>query len=193
VPGKLPCAVCGVIRYVGRSSLPLGSYTCHPCRRVVPVPYGRRDGGIAVPVAAECLSCGQQFAPKRRAQSWTKCCSKSCATSFRQWGSRRDPGDRRSTRYARELATPGLTRHQRDLLRERWLRQQRPCFYCAGTASTVDHIVPLVRGGTNFEGNLVPACRPCNSSKRERLLVEWRMARGAKLRPVWHVLSSAAA
>jgi hypothetical protein len=31
-----------------------------------------------------------------------------------------------------------------------------------------------VRGGTNYEGNLTPACKQCNSSKAARLLVEWR-------------------
>jgi 5-methylcytosine-specific restriction endonuclease McrA len=40
--------------------------------------------------------------------------------------------------------------------------------------ATIDHIVPLARGGTNYEGNLTPACRPCNSSKGTLLLVEWR-------------------
>lgn len=36
-----------------------------------------------------------------------------------------------------------------------------------------DHVIPLSRGGTNDEGNLVCACLPCNSSKNDRLLSEW--------------------
>jgi len=31
----------------------------------------------------------------------------------------------------------------------------------------VDHSKPVSRGGTNYLQNLVPACIPCNRSKRE--------------------------
>ncbi len=48
------------------------------------------------------------------------------------------------------------------------------CTYCgAGEDLTCDHIVPLVRGGTNDPENLVTACRSCNSSKGDRLLEDW--------------------
>jgi len=39
---------------------------------------------------------------------------------------------------------------------------------CTGTATTVDHIFPKSKGGTDHESNLVAACRPCNSGKRDR-------------------------
>lgn len=51
------------------------------------------------------------------------------------------------------------------------------CLYCGGPGGTVDHVVPLSRGGQHAEGNLVPACRSCNSSKMDKLLVEWRLTR----------------
>jgi 5-methylcytosine-specific restriction endonuclease McrA len=40
------------------------------------------------------------------------------------------------------------------------------CVYC-GTRDdlTIDHIVPLSRGGLNVRANLQSACKPCNSSK----------------------------
>ena len=34
---------------------------------------------------------------------------------------------------------------------------------------TVDHIIPLRKGGINCLGNLQPMCRPCNSSKGPRV------------------------
>ena len=44
------------------------------------------------------------------------------------------------------------------------------CHYCAKTFEktelTMDHIVPLSRGGKSTKGNLVVACEPCNSDKK---------------------------
>jgi len=49
------------------------------------------------------------------------------------------------------------------------------CAYCGKAAPlTVDHVVPLSRGGRHTIGNVLPACLSCNSSKQDRLLVEWR-------------------
>lgn len=44
------------------------------------------------------------------------------------------------------------------------------CVYC-GTmdADTIDHVIPLSRGGTNELSNLRPACRQCNMAKGDRL------------------------
>ena len=52
------------------------------------------------------------------------------------------------------------------------------CFYCrgrvGGRALTMDHIVPLGRGGRSARGNVVPACKECNSRKKALLPVEWQ-------------------
>lgn len=48
------------------------------------------------------------------------------------------------------------------------------CFYCDSTDNlTMDHVVPLNGGGPHCQDNLVPACSKCNSSKSDRLLLEW--------------------
>jgi len=50
------------------------------------------------------------------------------------------------------------------------------CSYCGirEVRLTMDHVVPLSRGGAHDKYNIVPACLPCNSSKKDRLLNEWR-------------------
>ena len=51
------------------------------------------------------------------------------------------------------------------------------CHYCrrqvGAKAMTMDHIVPLGRGGLSRRGNVVPACKDCNTRKRGMLPVEW--------------------
>ena len=48
------------------------------------------------------------------------------------------------------------------------------CTYCGEEAAlTMDHVVPVSRGGTNWIDNLVPACGPCNFSKGTSDVDEW--------------------
>ena len=50
-----------------------------------------------------------------------------------------------------------------------------PCIYCGGKKqTTIDHIIPLSRGGSHSVGNIVPACISCNSSKNAKLVIELR-------------------
>ena len=51
------------------------------------------------------------------------------------------------------------------------------CYYCSSevgrTNLTMDHVVPLSRGGKSRKGNLVPACKGCNNKKKSMLPIEW--------------------
>lgn len=51
------------------------------------------------------------------------------------------------------------------------------CFYCGEEvteiSSTLDHLIPLSRGGTSGPGNLELACRKCNGEKNDSTPVEW--------------------
>ena len=60
------------------------------------------------------------------------------------------------------------------------------CTYCPAPATQVDHVVPLALGGTNYIGNLMPACAPCNRAKGDNLLIEWRTGKKAR-RMRWQV------
>jgi hypothetical protein len=39
---------------------------------------------------------------------------------------------------------------------------------------TIDHAHPVSQGGTDAMNNLVPCCKSCNSSKRNRTIDEFR-------------------
>ncbi len=53
------------------------------------------------------------------------------------------------------------------------------CYYCRRSighrALTMDHLVPLGRGGRSTRGNVVPACKECNSKKKSLVPVEWQV------------------
>jgi len=67
----------------------------------------------------------------------------------------------------------------RKLRKSNWwvaLVNRGVCHYCekkfAPKDLTMDHVVPLARGGTSTQGNIVPACRECNRDKKLETPVE---------------------
>jgi 5-methylcytosine-specific restriction endonuclease McrA len=51
-----------------------------------------------------------------------------------------------------------------------------PCAYCGACGKmSMDHVLPVSKGGRNSIGNLLPACRQCNSEKHAKLLIAWRL------------------
>lgn len=68
----------------------------------------------------------------------------------------------------------------RELRKTRWWQQKTSagvCYYCGKKVAykdvTMDHLVPLARGGRSTKENLVPACKTCNTQKQSLLPLEW--------------------
>ncbi|RJQ41389.1 MAG: HNH endonuclease [Nitrospiraceae bacterium] len=68
----------------------------------------------------------------------------------------------------------------RELRKSQWWKRkcsEGRCYYCNKTFSpkelTMDHIVPIIRGGKSTKGNTVSACKECNSRKKHMLPLEW--------------------
>lgn len=70
----------------------------------------------------------------------------------------------------------GLQRIDRDVpqaVRDSVLEADTVCVWCREAPSTtIDHVHPLCRGGSNNPLNLVGACEPCNSAKGDFLPTE---------------------
>ena len=68
----------------------------------------------------------------------------------------------------------------RELRQSPWWKRRIAagvCAYCHRSVGhrrlTMDHVVPLGRGGRSTRGNVVPACKDCNTRKRSLVPVEW--------------------
>jgi 5-methylcytosine-specific restriction endonuclease McrA len=55
------------------------------------------------------------------------------------------------------------------------------CAYCPNKATTWDHLDPISKGGITRNGNVVPCCVSCNSSKKARDLEDWLDSREGHL------------
>lgn len=61
----------------------------------------------------------------------------------------------------------------RELRQSQWWKNELAkgrCHYCGQTfppdALTMDHVLPIVRGGKSTKGNIVPCCKQCNNDKK---------------------------
>ena len=80
--------------------------------------------------------------------------------------------DERQIRQEREKA--------RTLRKQNWWKNRIAkgiCHYCGKSIApkdlTLDHVVPVARGGRTTKGNCVPACKDCNNQKKNLLPMEW--------------------
>jgi 5-methylcytosine-specific restriction endonuclease McrA len=67
----------------------------------------------------------------------------------------------------------------RELRATQWWKRKRAtgiCHRCGNKFPprelTMDHLVPIIRGGKSTKGNLVPACKKCNTERKYRLPFE---------------------
>jgi 5-methylcytosine-specific restriction endonuclease McrA len=68
----------------------------------------------------------------------------------------------------------------RTLKKTQWWKRkcaEGTCYFCSrkmhSRELTMEHVVPIIRGGKSTKGNVVPACKSCNSKKKYLLPLEW--------------------
>ena len=87
------------------------------------------------------------------------------------------------TPFAYDLGQDDLKRERtkaRELRDSQWWKRRLAkgtCHYCGRSTLpkdlTMDHIVPVSRGGKSTKGNVVPCCKECNTAKKQLLPMEW--------------------
>lgn len=123
-----------------------------------PAPYIRQS--------RDCTWCGVEF-PAAQDQSY---CTRLCKGKHA-----------RARRRGREVGS--LVSFTWTEVMRVFLAFDKRCAYCEQFIDgqpDPDHVVPLSRHGGNGITNILPACSPCNSDKRDLLLAEWNQDRARR-------------
>jgi len=85
--------------------------------------------------------------------------------------------------FATNLSEEDIRRERRkarEMRQSQWWKRKcakGTCHYCHRSTPpkelTMDHIVPIARGGKTTKGNVVPCCKACNNQKKQLLPMEW--------------------
>lgn len=119
-----------------------------------------------------------------RCRSIARALYKESPAKYRQWSAdwQKDNPEKvanyariRRARKQNVVVEPVTTKDWRDIL-DLWYYH---CAYCLmpqellPSTLTMDHVIPLCRGGVHSKDNLVPACLHCNCAKGKKLVSEW--------------------
>ncbi|MFC4111093.1 HNH endonuclease [Nonomuraea zeae] len=143
---------------------------CKPCAHAHKGAQQAARRAANVPILCQ-GSCGQLLSPNQFDPGFVKC---------RRCRFLENPEVYRQNWRRRRVRRLGAVGNHTDSEWARLLNRHRGmCAYCqAAPAVARDHVVPLVRGGSDFASNLLPTCTSCNSQKHDSLLSEWRYRRG---------------
>ncbi len=128
--------------------------------------------------SVECRECSAVFGAPRGSGPVAYCapeCRRAAINRYRrETGLNSRSGTARRAREAGALTDD----HTHAELLDSW--EERELFVCVlngpdceGAPETMEHLIPLSRGGDHTVGNLAPACTRCNSQKTDRTLEEW--------------------
>ena len=170
---KNKCSKCHVSK--NKLAFPENSLTCKPCtekKRVYDREYCKRPyvkdrarSRHPSPEAMERLK-KYWYDYKRRPDVMER-----ARKHTREW-QKRNPEQHRIATQVRRARTRG---NGGSFTKEEWVsvceKYGNMCLRCGKkTILTIDHVVPLVLGGSNYIENIQPLCKSCNSKKGESVI-----------------------
>jgi 5-methylcytosine-specific restriction endonuclease McrA len=154
---------------------------CQPCRRLARAAY-RKKNSKSIKLQQQANYARNKEKRKASVAAWQKTNPDKCK-QYKSISKKRNKeavaADTRR-RNAKRKANGVFAITKKELIR----LSKGPCFYCKSTEKiTIDHVVAIDRGGADSIGNLVPACKSCNSQKRQLTIMEWRLFRSKRNPP----------
>jgi hypothetical protein len=142
----------------------IGEKWCYSCKRwhsrsIFTIDRSRHDG-----LAATCRG----YNPKSPVTQEQKRLRKNAA--YRHYYATNGGPSIRARKQARKRNCERVSPTDRERVFDRF---EGMCAYCGSPAYGIDHVVAVKKGGGSRRGNLLPACRSCNSKKRTRDLDEF--------------------
>jgi len=113
----------------------------------------------------------KQYAAKRRDENYEK------VISIERASRQKNKEKNRPAKNARQQIRNRIVQGQVFTIFDKDLRRlySQPCTSCGTKENlSIDHIIPLSRGGSHSIGNMMTLCRSCNSSKGNKTIVEWK-------------------
>lgn len=109
---------------------------------------------------------------KKPSRACGACRGKRQAAHKRDYYRKMAPDKRHTLTHKRRAESYGVehAEYSRGEILRRW---RWACCYCPARATHLDHVVPLSKGGSDTESNIVPACAKCNLSKGAKSLADW--------------------
>lgn len=83
----------------------------------------------------------------------------------------------RPSRNARQSIRNRIIQGKNYIILDKELKKiyNSPCFNCGSIENqSIDHIIPLSRGGSHSIGNIMTLCLKCNITKKAKFITEWR-------------------
>lgn len=157
-PRQVPCVClnCGA-KYSTFRALLKGKRTF--CSKACHYSFGQ--------VICRCERCRRTFTiPKSHAAKGGRFCGMACKITPEGIKRRQSTAATQRRRAIKKKAAGTTTEAQLGARIAMWGGR---CYMCGVAATTIDHVIPLSKGGTNWPANLRPACKPCNSAKGTKI------------------------
>lgn len=121
---------------------------------------------------------------KKRNKKWAKNNSEKIKKRKQRWNNNNHGKIREYSRKRRSIKNNAQGSHTEQEWRNKKKECNHRCVYCGINESvlknkykdkiwwklTEDHVIPLIKNGTDYINNIVPACVSCNSSKSAKII-----------------------